>query len=69
MICHAFMGGLPSGWMLFILQKRLPMLEVSRKKIMRLTSSRLDVDIDSQMTLKRQYLDRYWLFFCGKIVM
>lgn len=36
---------------------------------MRLTSSRLDVDIDSQMTLKRQYLDRYWLFFCGKIVM
>lgn len=35
---------------------------------MRLTSSRLDVDIDSQMTLKCQYNDMYWLFFCGKIV-
>lgn len=35
---------------------------------MRLTSSRFDVDIDSQMTLKRQYIDMYWLFFCVKIV-
>lgn len=63
------MGGWPSGWLLFILQKKdFPGGKSAGKKLGDLLRTRFGVEIDSQMTFKCQYNDMYWLFFYGKIV-